>query len=88
LAVARFTGPSHSRRHDASTQVAREPSPDIGAPRGDERLGYAARPDPHAARFADPAEVGNFVAYVASPLASATTGATLRVDGGTVQSTD
>ena len=31
-------------------------------------------------------EVANMVAYVASPLASATTGAALRVDGGVVES--
>ena len=44
------------------------------------------RPTSLIKRFADPAEVGNFVAYVASPLASATTGAALRVDGGVVKS--
>jgi NAD(P)-dependent dehydrogenase (short-subunit alcohol dehydrogenase family) len=44
------------------------------------------RPTSLIKRFADPDEVGNFVAYVASPLASATTGAALRVDGGTVKS--
>jgi NAD(P)-dependent dehydrogenase (short-subunit alcohol dehydrogenase family) len=44
------------------------------------------RPTSLIKRFADPNEVGNFVAYVASPLASATTGAALRVDGGTVKS--
>ncbi len=44
------------------------------------------RPTSLIKRFAEPDEVGNFVAYVASPLASATTGAALRVDGGTVKS--
>ena len=37
-------------------------------------------------RFADPEEVASLVAYVASPLASATTGAALRVDGGVIRS--
>jgi NAD(P)-dependent dehydrogenase (short-subunit alcohol dehydrogenase family) len=46
----------------------------------------AFRPTSLIKRFAEPDEVGNFVAYVASPLASATTGAALRVDGGTVKS--
>jgi NAD(P)-dependent dehydrogenase (short-subunit alcohol dehydrogenase family) len=46
----------------------------------------AFRPTSLIKRFADPDEVGNFVAYIASPLASATTGAALRVDGGTVKS--
>jgi NAD(P)-dependent dehydrogenase (short-subunit alcohol dehydrogenase family) len=37
-------------------------------------------------RFASTEEVASLVAYVASPLASATTGAALRVDGGVVKS--
>jgi NAD(P)-dependent dehydrogenase (short-subunit alcohol dehydrogenase family) len=36
-------------------------------------------------RFATPEEVGPFVAFVASPLAAAVNGATLRVDGGVVK---
>ena len=43
------------------------------------------RPTSLIKRFAETDEVGNFVAFVASPLASATTGAALRVDGGTVK---
>ncbi len=35
---------------------------------------------------ADVEEVANLVAYIASPLSSATTGAALRVDGGVVDS--
>jgi NAD(P)-dependent dehydrogenase (short-subunit alcohol dehydrogenase family) len=37
-------------------------------------------------RFAAPEEVASMVAYIASPLASATNGAALRVDGGTIKS--
>jgi NAD(P)-dependent dehydrogenase (short-subunit alcohol dehydrogenase family) len=40
------------------------------------------RPTSLIKRFATPEEVASLVAYVASPLASATTGAALRVDGG------
>lgn len=44
------------------------------------------RPTSLLKRFITPEEVAAFVAYVASPLASATTGAALRVDGGVVKS--
>ena len=44
------------------------------------------RPTSLIRRFATPAEVATLVAYVASPLASATTGAALRVDGGVIKS--
>jgi NAD(P)-dependent dehydrogenase (short-subunit alcohol dehydrogenase family) len=44
------------------------------------------RPTSLIKRFATTQEVAAMVAYVASPLASATTGAALRVDGGAVKS--
>lgn len=44
------------------------------------------RPTSLIKRFATPEEVASLVAYVVSPLASATTGAALRVDGGVVKS--
>ena len=44
------------------------------------------RPTSLIKRFATPEEVSSLVAYIASPLASATTGAALRVDGGTIKS--
>ena len=44
------------------------------------------RPTSLIKRFAAPEEVASLVAYIASPLASATTGAALRVDGGVVKS--
>lgn len=45
-----------------------------------------ARPTSLLKRFASPDEVAAMVAYVCSPLASATNGAALRVDGGVVRS--
>jgi len=44
------------------------------------------RPTSLIKRFAKPSEVASLVAYIVSPLASATTGAALRVDGGVVKS--
>ena len=44
------------------------------------------RPTSLIKRFATPEEVAALVTYIASPLASATTGAALRVDGGVVKS--
>jgi NAD(P)-dependent dehydrogenase (short-subunit alcohol dehydrogenase family) len=44
------------------------------------------RPTSLIRRFAEPEEVASLVAYIASPLASATTGAALRVDGGVIRS--
>jgi NAD(P)-dependent dehydrogenase (short-subunit alcohol dehydrogenase family) len=44
------------------------------------------RPTSLIKRFSHPDEVASLIVYVASPLASATTGAALRVDGGVVKS--
>jgi NAD(P)-dependent dehydrogenase (short-subunit alcohol dehydrogenase family) len=46
----------------------------------------SVRPSSLLKRFATTEEVANLVVYVASPLSSATNGAALRVDGGTVRS--
>jgi len=45
-----------------------------------------ARPTSLIKRLATTEEVASLGAYIVSPLASATTGAALRVDGGTVKS--
>ena len=45
-----------------------------------------ARPTSLLKRFVEPAEVASMVAYVCSPLASATNGSALRVEGGVVRS--
>ena len=52
----------------------------------EEQLFKNQRPTSIIKRFARTEEVASLVAYVASPLSSATTGAALRVDGGVVKS--
>ena len=52
----------------------------------EEEFFQEARPSSLLRRFATPEEVASLVAYVCSPLASATNGAALRVDGGVVRS--
>jgi NAD(P)-dependent dehydrogenase (short-subunit alcohol dehydrogenase family) len=49
-------------------------------------LGAPPRPTSLLQRFATPEEAAAMVTYVASPLSSATNGAALRVDGGTIKS--
>jgi NAD(P)-dependent dehydrogenase (short-subunit alcohol dehydrogenase family) len=44
------------------------------------------RPTSLVRRFLSPQEIANLVAYLASPLSSATTGAPLRADGGVIRS--
>lgn len=51
----------------------------------EDRFFNEMRPTSLIQRFADTREVANMVAYVCSPLASATNGAALRVDGGVVR---
>ena len=52
----------------------------------EKKLIAEGRPSSIIQRLATPEEVANMVVYVCSPLASATTGAALRVDGGVVRS--
>ena len=52
----------------------------------EEEFFNTARPSSLLRRFATPEEIAALVAYVASPRASATNGAALRVDGGVVRS--
>ncbi|MFI4860658.1 MAG: SDR family NAD(P)-dependent oxidoreductase [Phycisphaerales bacterium JB063] len=52
----------------------------------EEEFFKTVRPSSLIKRFATTQEVANMVAYVCSPLASATTGAALRVDGGVLRS--
>ncbi|MET3115627.1 NAD(P)-dependent dehydrogenase (short-subunit alcohol dehydrogenase family) [Pedobacter sp. CG_S7] len=58
---------------------------DITAEQAEEDFFKTVRPSSLIQRFANVAEVANLVTYVSSPLASATNGSSLRVDGGIVK---
>lgn len=57
----------------------------IKASKGEKKYFETVRPTSVIKRFASTEEVANLVAYLCSPLALATTGAALRVDGGVVR---
>ncbi len=65
----------------AAARFAGRPLADV-----EEQFFSTLRPSSLIKRFARTEEVASLVAYVASPLSSATTGAALRVDGGVVRS--
>jgi NAD(P)-dependent dehydrogenase (short-subunit alcohol dehydrogenase family) len=65
----------------SAARFGRRPIADV-----EEQLFRNQRPTSIIKRFARTDEVASLVAYVASPLSSATTGAALRVDGGVVKS--
>lgn len=67
-----------------STSMAEQGIDDIDE--AGRRFVAAERPSSLLQRLIDPREVANMSVYLASPLASATTGAALRVDGGVVRS--
>ncbi len=65
----------------SAARFGARPLPDV-----EEQLFKNQRPTSIIKRFARTEEVASLVAYVASPLSSATTGTALRVDGGVVKS--
>ena len=77
-------GPTRSEGSPGSSKVWRK---EQKTPAEVEREFFEhTRPSSLLRRFAEPEEVAAMVAYVCSPLASATNGAALRVDGGVVRS--
>jgi NAD(P)-dependent dehydrogenase (short-subunit alcohol dehydrogenase family) len=62
--------------------------PDATAEQLEAEFFATVRPSSLIQRMTEPEEVANLVAYVASPLSSATNGAALRVDGGVVPTID
>lgn len=78
-------GPTRSRGvGDFVTALAAQQGQSLAA--FEEEFFRSVRPTSLIRRFATVEEVAAMVTYVASPLASATTGAALRVDGGVIKS--
>jgi 3-oxoacyl-[acyl-carrier protein] reductase len=67
-------------------KLVKELFPDLSPADAEKRFMRENRPTSLIERLLDPKEIGDFVAYVSSPLASAINGAALRVDGGLVRS--
>jgi NAD(P)-dependent dehydrogenase (short-subunit alcohol dehydrogenase family) len=78
-------GPTQSRGvTDFVEQIAKANK--ISAEQVQKEFFASVRPTSLLKRFITPEEVGSLVAFVASPLAAATNGAALRVDGGVLKS--
>ncbi len=98
IAVARGIAESVAKTGVTVNSILPGPTLDTDDPRAARRFGgrpiaeveeqlfKTQRPTSLIKRFARTEEVASLVAYVASPLSSATTGAALRVDGGVVKS--
>jgi NAD(P)-dependent dehydrogenase (short-subunit alcohol dehydrogenase family) len=98
IAVARGIAESCAKTGVTVNSILPGPTLDSDDPRAAARFGGRSqadmeeqffknqRPTSLIKRFARTEEVASLVAYVASPLSSATTGAALRVDGGVVKS--
>jgi NAD(P)-dependent dehydrogenase (short-subunit alcohol dehydrogenase family) len=79
---------SSGSRDASAKRATRKSSSNPGAPAGQiEAESFAkGRPSSILQRMIEPGEIANLVAYLASPLSSATNGAALRGDGGVVPS--
>ena len=78
-------GPTRSEGVDRFIKELGE-SQNLSAEAVEQEFFRSVRPTSLLQRFASPGEVASMVTYLASPLASATNGAAVRVDGGVVRS--
>lgn len=75
-----------STRTEGVDKLVQELFPGLSPEAAGRRFMQENRPTSLIERLIDPREIGDFVTYVCSPLASAINGAALRVDGGLVRS--
>jgi NAD(P)-dependent dehydrogenase (short-subunit alcohol dehydrogenase family) len=69
-------------RSEGVTEFVAKMTPDVPQAQREKEFMAKNRPTSVVQRFLDPVEIANMVVYICSPQASATTGATLRVEGG------
>ena len=75
-----------STRTEGVAKFVQDIFPDLSPEEAERKFMRDNRPTSLIERLIDPKEIADFVAFVASPLASAINGAALRVDGGLVRS--
>ena len=75
-----------STQSEGVAKLVKELFPQLSPAEAEKRFMRENRPTSLIERLLNPKEIGDFVAYVSSPLASAINGAALRVDGGLVRS--
>jgi 3-oxoacyl-[acyl-carrier protein] reductase len=75
-----------STKTEGVMKFIQEVFPGLSPEDAERRFMRENRPTSLIERLIDPAEVGDFVAYLCSPRSSAVNGAALRVDGGLVRS--
>lgn len=75
-----------STKTEGVDKFVRDLFPDLSAADAERRFMAENRPTSLIARLIDPGEIGDAVAFVCSPRASAINGAAIRVDGGLVRS--
>lgn len=75
-----LAGPTHTR--GVETFVRELVGDDLSWDEAQREFMRQHRPQSLLQRLIEPSEIANMVVYLASPLASATTGAAVRVDGG------
>lgn len=78
-------GPTRSELTERYFAMLQAQRPDVPLEQIEREFLQSSHPNSLIGRFAEAEEVANLIAYLASPLSSATNGAALRVDGGVLR---